>query len=139
MVLLWRHADQVKCNMKILALDYGVRRIGLAIGDDTLRFPLPFGVIQVVSMDAAITQIAHIVTVEKISKIIIGLPLGLDGREGDNAIRVRSFGDQLSVIGCEIEYIDERFTSREADRMGGSATRDEKAAMLILESFFNKK
>lgn len=125
--------------MKVLALDYGKRRIGLAVGDDVLRIALPFGVIEADTEDIAITRIAHLIEVEKVSQVVIGLPIGLDGREGANALRVREFGDKLKVVGKEIVYIDERFTSCEADRMEGVATRDEKSAMLILESYFGGK
>ncbi len=109
------------------------------MGDDVLRIVLPYGVIESDSDDIAIERISKLVKVENFSLLIFGLPIGLDGHEGVNAMRVRKFGDCLVKQGFEIKYIDERFTSREADRMGGQATRDEKAAMLILESYFGSK
>lgn len=126
-------------NMNILALDYGKKRIGLAWADTAIGAPLPYGVIEAASLEEQCEKMTALTKEEKIDLMVIGIPFGLDGKENDNTKAVRAF-----IEGCKksidipIEYIDERFTSAEADRMGGEATRDEKAAMLILQTYVEK-
>ena len=74
---------------------------------------------------------------ENFDKIVMGLPVGLkSGEETSNSERVRKFADKLKLkTGLPIEFADERFSSHEADSMGGQAYRDEKAAMVILQEY----
>ena len=123
--------------MKILAVDYGAKRIGLAIADSELRVPLPFGIIESHKPEAISRKFIELIKKEQIDKVVVGLPLGLDGKENENTRRVRGFVKELKKqIGIPIEFIDERFTSAQADRYEGEASRDEKAAMLFLQSYF---
>ncbi|OGH72268.1 MAG: hypothetical protein A3I93_03590 [Candidatus Magasanikbacteria bacterium RIFCSPLOWO2_02_FULL_43_22] len=88
-------------------------------------------------------ELVNLIKKEKIDKIVIGLPLGLDGKENNNTTRVRKFVDDLKKeIKIPVDFVDERFTSAQADRMDGGmagASRDEKAAMVILESYLAKQ
>jgi len=120
--------------MNILGIDYGKKRIGLAWVQGGLDVVLPFGVTEEEGLPGLIKE-------EKIGKAVVGLPLGLDGGENDNTKRVRKFVDVLKMqTGIPVEFVDERFTSQQADRMeGGTATRDEKSAMVILQSYLDKK
>jgi putative Holliday junction resolvase len=73
---------------------------------------------------------------EKIDKVIVGLPIGLNGTENKNTERIRKFIEQLKLeIDVPVEFFDERFSSQEADAMGGGVSRDEKSAMIILQSY----
>jgi len=120
--------------MNILAIDHGTKNIGLAWAQPEMGVVLPFGVIK------NSTELADLVEVEKIGKLVVGLPVGLNGKENENTKRVQSFVAELkNKINIPIDFFDERFTSAEADRMGGEATRDEKAAMLILQSYLDNK
>ncbi len=126
--------------MNILAIDYGKKKIGLAFAQTGLDLVLPLG--QIAGSDDRLKRekIKRLVEERKIDKIIIGLPLGLKGEENDNTDRVRLFAEKLSALcGVETELLDERFTSRLADQMGGTISRDEKAAMVILQNYLDKK
>jgi len=120
--------------MNILGIDYGKKRIGLAWVQGGLDVVLPFGVTQEDKIPALIKE-------EGIGKVIVGLPIGLDGEENENTSRVRAFVEGFKKhVDVPVEFIDERFTSQQADRMeGGEATRDEKSAMVILQSYLDKK
>ncbi|OGH71268.1 MAG: hypothetical protein A3G00_02320 [Candidatus Magasanikbacteria bacterium RIFCSPLOWO2_12_FULL_43_12] len=128
--------------MNIIAIDYGSKNIGLAWCDDALGVVLPFGMVQNAD-NRTHNELVNLIKKEKIDKIVIGLPLGLDGKENNNTTRVRKFVDDLKKeIKIPVDFVDERFTSAQADRMDGGmagASRDEKAAMVILESYLAKQ
>lgn len=118
--------------MNILAIDYGTKNIGLAWCDTGIGAVLPFGVVK------NIDEVAKTVSEEKIDHIIIGLPIGIDGKENTNTARIKKFGDGLKQrVSVPVEYYDERFSSQAADRMEGGVSRDEKSAMIILEDWLN--
>ena len=123
--------------MNILAIDYGKKNIGLAWMQDGLDFVLPFGIID--SVGPAVSDLAELLKEEKSDMLVVGLPLGLDGKENPNTRAVREFvGEVRAMVRIPIEFVDERFSSRAADSMGGDATRDEKAAMFILQTYVDK-
>lgn len=122
--------------MNILGIDFGQKRIGLAWVQEGLDVILPFGVVQNSSEQIVPIELVTIIKEERINKVVIGVPLGMEGEENMNTKRVRAFGEELHKhIDLPIEFIDERFTTHEANRMGGTASVDEKSAMLILESY----
>jgi len=127
--------------MNILALDYGTKRIGLAWTDTALGVVLPYGVIEQSDFGLQTSAVADLVKREKIGQIVVGWPLGLDGKENENTKRVRSFIAKLkSEVRLQIAVIDERFTSAEADRFGDvGVSRDEKAAMIILQNYLDSR
>jgi RNase H-fold protein (predicted Holliday junction resolvase) len=62
--------------------------------------------------------------------------MGLDGKENKNTERIRKFVEELKLeVDIPIEFFDERFSSQQADAMGGGVSRDEKAAMVVLQSY----
>ena len=82
------------------------------------------------------SELAKIIMTEKIDKVILGLPVGLDGADNTNTARVKQFGTELEAeISASVEYFDERFSSQQADRSVGGVSRDEKSAMVILEGY----
>ena len=120
--------------MDILAIDYGAKNIGLAWCDTAIGAALPFGVVR------NIDELKKVIIDEKIERVIIGLPVGFDGKENANTARVRKFGAELKQeVRADIEYYDERFSSQAADRMEGGVSRDEKSAMIILEDYLRGK
>lgn len=125
-------------TMNILAIDYGKKRLGLAWAQSGIDVILPFGI---VDASVALKEIPHIVKTEKIDTVVVGLPIGLDGNENDNTVRVREFASQLKKItAVAIDFCDERYSSHAADRFGADgASRDEKAAMIILQGYLEKK
>jgi len=119
--------------MNILGIDYGTKNIGLAWCDTNIGVPLPFGVIK------SIEEVIEIIRSENIDRVIIGLPIGLDGKENNNTMRVRKFADQIRELSnIEIDFFDERFSSHFADQIESGVSRDEKSAMIILSDYLEK-
>mgnify|MGYP001573208371 FL=1 len=122
--------------MNILAVDYGTKNIGLAWAQIGLGVVLPYGVIK----DKNLDELAKLIKKENIDKVVIGLPFGLEEKENENTKKRKQFASDLkNLINIPIEFEDERFSSQAADRMGeGGASRDEKSAMVILQSYLEK-
>ncbi len=119
--------------MNLLAIDYGTKNIGLARATTGVDVILPYGKV------SNLPELVEKITKEKIDKLIVGLPLGLDGSENKNTQRVRKFIDELKKeISIPVEFITEIFSSQAGDRMGAGVSRDEKAAMIILQSYLEK-
>lgn len=120
--------------MNILGIDFGTKNIGLAWSDTDIGVVLPFGVVH------SVADVIKVIKEEKIDKVVLGLPVSLDGKEQSNAERVRKFAQNLKKeMKIPLEFYDERFSSQQADAMGGVASRDEKSAMVILNSFLERK
>lgn len=126
--------------MNILAIDYGSKRIGLAWTDTSLGVILPFGFIEKPSLKEKIKELEQVISKENIHQIVVGFPIGLNGKENFNTERVKKFVFELQKFtAVPIEYYDERFSSYAADATGDGVSRDERAAMIILESFLQSK
>lgn len=126
--------------MNILAIDYGTKHIGLARASDGMDLVLPFGVIDNKDRNQALAAIVKIIQVECIEMLVIGLPTGLDGSENNNTVKVRNFADELKrKIAVPVVFMTEIFSSQTADRMGQGVSRDEKSAMIILDSYLQKQ
>ncbi len=102
--------------MKVLGIDFGTKRIGLAIGDEELKIVVPKGVIK--NNSQTLKKIKEIVKEYSIGKIVIGLPLTPSGKEGQRAKLVREFSQKLKeeLEDVEIIFWDERYTTEEANR-----------------------
>lgn len=119
--------------MNIIAVDFGTKNIGLAWCDTGIGVVLPFG------LSKNFKELVEVIKRERVDRIIVGLPLGLDGKENKNTERVRKFVDDLkNNIDLPVETYDERFSSQAADRMEKGVSRDEKSAMLILEGYLQR-
>ncbi len=129
--------------MRILGIDYGTKRIGLAVSDE-LGFtaqPLPF-------VEAGeLAQIAGIVRQREVTRIVIGLPRNMDGSYGPAAEAAREFVGKLKpLVSVPIEMWDERLTTSQAQRVltEGNVSRakrkekvDSMAAQLMLQSYLD--
>jgi putative pre-16S rRNA nuclease len=101
--------------MRSLGIDFGEKRIGLAISDPEGRFALPLTTLERRSDRAAVQQIAAIARAEGVGRLVLGEPLGRDGARGPAAERVRRFGERLAAAtGLPLERVDESLTSVEA-------------------------
>jgi putative Holliday junction resolvase len=135
---------------RILAVDYGERRIGLAVSDPTATIATPLPTLLrrrgKRAPAAAILEIAH---TNEAAEIVLGLPLTLAGDDSDWTREVRAFGDTLAQrSGLPVHFIDERMTSVRAEQavrsVGLKRTQraekgrvDAAAAMLILQIFLD--
>ena len=103
--------------MNTLGIDYGDNLIGLAIADNILAVAMPLVAFKEKTMRLDIDYVAKVCLEETIEKIVIGLPLNMDGSEGDRASKTRSFGEAIKkVTGLEVIYKDERLSTAEAKR-----------------------
>mgnify|MGYP001574443084 FL=1 len=125
--------------MNILGVDFGTKNVGLAWVDVGIGVVLPYGIIKDEKNKTKPQQLADLVEVEKIDKIVIGLPVSLKGgQENKNTARIRAFAEEIKgLVDVPVEFMNEMFSSQQADRMGGGASRDEKSAMVILEDYLN--
>jgi len=122
--------------MNILGVDFGTKRIGLAWTQTELGVVLPYGQIRGKDKEEMIVNLVKLIKEERIEKVVFGLPLTLEGQESPNSRRVRAFVDELKKqINVLIDFYDERLSSFAADQMEGNVTRDEKAAMIILQDY----
>jgi putative holliday junction resolvase len=121
---------------KYLGIDWGEVRIGLAIGDSENKIAIPFGVVK------SIAEITTTIKQEDIDEIVVGEPLSMQNSELKNKKEFLAFVDEIKKINLPIRTIDERLTSKAADALSADkknkAPRDAVAAMLILQSFFDK-
>jgi putative Holliday junction resolvase len=123
-------------SLRTLAIDYGDRRIGLALSDAGGKIATPLKVLQAGANPIA--DIATLVESEAVDRIVIGFPLNMDGSRGPAAKKVTAFGDSLNAkTNKPIIYVDERLSSFEAEhslaqrrRSGEKLTRKSKKERL---------
>jgi putative Holliday junction resolvase len=109
----------------VLALDLGARRIGVAVSDPDGHFAFPAPAIFRTSPPRDLRALQELANERKITQIVIGLPIHLDGRAGPEAAAARTFARKVSeATGLPVDLLDERWTSREAERaLAGSEGR----------------
>jgi putative Holliday junction resolvase len=119
---------------KTLAVDHGGKRIGLAVCDELGLIAMPLRVVEVGrNRDAVFAEVAAVARAENAVRLVVGLPLNMDGTEGPQAQEARRFGDELGRrTGLPVEYVDERLTSYAAEHALRAAelTRGKKKARL---------
>ena len=135
--------------MRYLGIDFGERRIGLAISDADGRLATPLGTIARRSDEQAVAEIARISRREEIGALVLGEPRHLDGRRGEAAQRVASFGEKLAAsTGLTCSRLDEALTSNDAAgrlREAGVPARrrrellDAVAAQILLQEFLDRR
>lgn len=121
--------------MIVLAVDHGDARAGIAISDPSGTLARPLDVVE----PSAPQGVAALAREHGVERIVVGLPVSLDGTEGAQAAAARSFADALrGLVDVPVETYDERLTTRLADasgRAGARAPRDALAAAHLLESY----
>ncbi|HYG64462.1 MAG TPA: Holliday junction resolvase RuvX [Thermoanaerobaculia bacterium] len=102
-------------SARALGIDFGEKRIGLAISDPEGRLAVPLTTLERRKDRAAVAQIAEIARREGVGRLVLGEPVGLDGRRGEAAERVRRFGEKLAAAaGLPLEMVNEALTTVEA-------------------------
>lgn len=133
---------------RIVAIDHGSRRIGVAVGDPETGMAFARPALRRRNEERDLAVIGELCASEGADLIIIGLPLNMDGSEGEQAAAVRAFGERLVGIGLAVAYEDERLTSWEAgERLAaagrrarrGSGELDSTAARLILQQYLDAR
>jgi putative Holliday junction resolvase len=122
--------------VKILALDYGAARTGVAVSDATGTIARPLTVVERAASDAGVAQVRRIVDDEEADLVVVGLPLTLRGELGEQARETEEFVRALrAALEVPVETYDERFTTAIAAQAGGAAGEDSRAAAHLLESY----
>ncbi|HYX88949.1 MAG TPA: Holliday junction resolvase RuvX [Gaiellaceae bacterium] len=123
--------------MKIVALDYGSARTGVAVSDPTGTIARPLGVVERAASDAGLQRLAELIREQAAERVVVGLPLTLRGERGAQARETQAFVEALrSAVDVPVESFDERFTTGLAARMGSDeAPEDARAAAHLLSSY----
>jgi putative holliday junction resolvase len=122
--------------MRVLALDYGSARCGVALSDPTGTVATPLTAVARPASRRGLAELARLVSERDVDLVVIGLPLTLRGEEGAQADKARAFAARLAArIDPAVELYDERLTTRQAERAGGAADLDSRAAAHLLEAY----
>lgn len=133
--------------MRALGVDFGKKRIGVALSDPLGLTAQPFCVIKVTSIDKAIDEIASLAAEHEVEVMVVGVPYNMDGSSGSAAEAALKFIDRLrEKTGLMVEGVDERLTTASAERalIEGNLSRakrkivvDKVAAALILQTYLD--
>jgi putative Holliday junction resolvase len=123
--------------LKVLALDYGPARTGVAVSDATGTLARPLTVVERAGTDAGLRRLAELVAAEEVERVVVGLPLTLRGEPGAQAEETGRFVESLRrAVDVPVESFDERFTTTLAARSPSSrAPEDARAAAHLLETY----
>ena len=103
---------------KILAVDYGRKKMGLALADAEARIAEPYATLERINRNEDMRRLREFVRDHVVKQIVVGLPLRLDGTPGEMAEEARRFAERLrKQIGVPVEMVDERLTSWQAEQL----------------------
>ena len=121
---------------RVLALDYGSARCGVALSDPTRTLATPLPAVERPATKRGLATLVRLVEEREVAQVVVGLPLTLRGEEGEQAVETRAFADRLARrVAAPVELHDERLTTRQALRSGGAADLDSRAAAHLLEGW----
>jgi len=136
-------------KIRILALDYGRRRMGVAITDPLRITAQSLKPIHIKNQNEGVSAVMNLIEEYGKMEIVLGLPLDKNGHEGEMAKEVKDFGKKLNkAAGVEVNYFDERFTSVQAERTliemgvktGHNKSRiDTMSAVFLLQTYLERK
>ena len=124
--------------MKIVAVDYGSARTGIAVSDPTGTLARPVGVIERAGTEGGLERLVELIANEGAERVVVGMPLTLRGERGEQARETERFVDALrGALDVPVEGFDERFTTDLAEQDPGSRNlpADARAAAHLLTSY----
>ena len=126
--------------MRVLALDYGAARTGVAVSDPSGTLARPVGVVRRAATEAGLAEVARLVVEHEAERVVVGLPLTLRGEHGRQATETQAFVAALAeALPIPVETADERFTTTLAQRFGGGAQEDAAAAAHLLQGWLDRE
>jgi putative holliday junction resolvase len=126
--------------MRVLALDYGSARCGLAVSDPTGMVATPLEPVAAPGTRRGVARLRSLVEELRAERVVVGLPLSLSGADSLQTAETRKFAALLErELPIPVELHDERFTTRLAQRTGGNASEDSRAAAHLLESWLARQ
>lgn len=121
----------------ILGFDFGLKRVGVAVGNTVLKQAQPLTIISAISNDAKFIEIAALIKEWQPARCIVGLPLHPDGAAHEMSVRCRRFANQLQGrYGVATVLVDERYSSAVIPHQRGELI-DDQAAAIILQQYFD--
>lgn len=135
-------------TMKILGIDHGEKRIGLAVSDALGIAAHGLPTLENRSIPETLNALRALIAERQITQLVVGLPLNMDGSEGPQALAARAFAEALAPLSLPVHFIDERLTSDRARRIlsesGLSRAKqrqrvDRMAAQFILQAFLDSR
>jgi putative Holliday junction resolvase len=126
--------------VKVLALDYGSARTGVAVSDPTGTVARPLGVVKQAASKDGIARLVELAREEGVERIVVGLPITLRGEHGAQAEETDRFVELLrAAVDLPVESFDERFTTKLAEASETRAEQDSVAAAHLLSSYLTWK
>jgi putative Holliday junction resolvase len=122
--------------MKVLALDYGRARTGVAVSDPTGTIARPLCVVERAGSGDGLARLAALIGEQEVERVVVGLPLTLRGERGEQALETERFIEALSdVTNVPVVTFDERFTTALAEQSPADAPEDARAAAHLLSGY----
>jgi putative Holliday junction resolvase len=122
--------------MKVMALDYGSARTGVAVSDPTGIIARPLCVVERAGTEAGLAELARLVQQEHAEQVVVGLPLTLRGTRGEQAQETELFAEKLrALLDVEVLLFDERFTTDLAQQTPSDMSLDARAAAHLLSGY----
>ena len=122
--------------MRVLALDYGSARCGAALSDPTGTLATPIEPVLRADTRKGLRRVVELVESTGAELVVVGLPLSLSGADSEQTRRSREFAERLRrQVRVPVELLDERFTTKVARDLGGSAAEDSRAAAVLLDDW----
>jgi putative Holliday junction resolvase len=122
--------------MRVLALDYGSARCGCAVSDPTGVLATPLEPVLAPGTRRGIARLRALVRELEVERVVVGLPLSLSGGDSAQTTETREFAAKLErQLSVPVELYDERFTTKIAQRTGGAADEDSRAAAHLLDDW----
>jgi putative holliday junction resolvase len=126
--------------VKVLALDYGSARTGVAVSDPTGTVARPLGVVERAATEEGIARVVELARTEDVERVVVGLPITLRGEHGAQAEETDRFVELLrDALDLPVESFDERFTTKLAQAGDTDAPEDAVAAAHLLSSYLTWK
>jgi len=121
---------------RVVALDYGSARCGVAVSDPTGTLATPLDVIVRPNTRKGFNRLLAAIRAQDPARVVVGLPLSLSGGDSAQTTEARAFAERLgTMLGLPVELYDERFTTTLAQRRPGAAAEDSRAAAVLLEEW----
>jgi putative pre-16S rRNA nuclease len=122
--------------LRVLALDYGAARCGVAVSDPSGTLATPLEPVLRPGTKKGLQRLREIVGETGAERVVVGLPVSLRGGDSAQTRAVRQFADRLgNALTVPVELYDERFTTSLAEQAGGSASLDSRAAAILLDEW----
>jgi putative holliday junction resolvase len=122
--------------VRVLALDFGRARTGVAVSDETGTIARPLCVVQAAATADGLARLAQLIAEHHVERVVVGLPLTLRGDRGEQALETERFVEALSAVTrVPIVTFDERFTTDLAEQTPSASPEDARAAAHLLSGY----